>query len=79
MALWSRTLSVTTSCLSPLPKFEYRSGHVRRLPVTQVKVDGPKRARYNRPAAGPFGHGPVTGLCRARFRSIIISTFQKKK
>ena len=35
---------------------------------TQVKVDGPvrprngpKRARYNGPVMGPFGHGPVTG------------------
>ena len=36
MAVWSKVLPLTAmaSCLSPLPGFESRPGHVRKLPVT---------------------------------------------
>ena len=34
MAVWSKALPLTASCLSPLPGFESKSGCVRRLPVT---------------------------------------------
>ena len=38
MAVWSEVVPLTASCLSPLPRFIFRSGHVRRLPVTLGKV-----------------------------------------
>ena len=34
MAVWSKVSPVTACCLSPLPGFESRPGHVRKLPVT---------------------------------------------
>ena len=34
MALWSMTLLLTASCLSPLSGFESHHGHVRKLQVT---------------------------------------------
>ena len=34
MAVWSKAPPLTARCLSPLPGFEYRPGHVRKLPVT---------------------------------------------
>ena len=40
MAVWSKALPLTAvaSCLSPLPGFESRPGHVRKLPVTLGKA-----------------------------------------
>ena len=38
MAMWSKALPLTDSCLSPLPMFEFRSGQVRKLPVTWGKM-----------------------------------------
>ena len=35
---WSKELPLTASCLSPLPGFESRPGHVRRLPRTRGKM-----------------------------------------
>ena len=34
VALWSKALPQTASCLSALPGFEFRPGHVRKLLVT---------------------------------------------
>ena len=34
MAVWSKALPLTASSLSPLPGFEFRPGHVRKLSVT---------------------------------------------
>ena len=34
MGVWSKVLSLTASCLSPLPSSESQLGHVRKLPVT---------------------------------------------
>ena len=34
MAVWSKVLPLTASCLSLLIEFEYHSGYVRKLPVT---------------------------------------------
>ena len=34
MAVWSKVPPLTARCLSPLPVFETRPGHVRKLPVT---------------------------------------------
>ena len=34
MAMWSKALPLTASCLSPLQGFESRLGHERILPVT---------------------------------------------
>ena len=31
MAVWSKALQLTASCLAPLPGFEYYLGHVRKL------------------------------------------------
>ena len=31
---WSKVLPLTASGLSPLPGYEFRQGHVRKLPVT---------------------------------------------
>ena len=39
MAVWSRALTLTASCLSPLSGFEYRPGHVRKLPVILCKAE----------------------------------------
>ena len=33
-AVWSKAPPLTARCLSPLPGFEYRPGHVKKLPVT---------------------------------------------
>ena len=33
-AVWSKAPPLTARCLSPLPGFESRRGHVRELPVT---------------------------------------------
>ena len=33
-AVWSKAPPLTARCLSPLPGFESRPGHVRKLPVT---------------------------------------------
>ena len=33
-AVWSKAPPLTAHCLSPLPGFESRPGHVRELPVT---------------------------------------------
>ena len=33
-AVWSKAPPLTVRCLSPLPGFESRRGHVRKLPVT---------------------------------------------
>ena len=38
MAVWSKILQLTASCLSPLPGFEPQSGQVRKLPVTWGKA-----------------------------------------
>ena len=32
-AVWPKASSLTARCLSPLPGFESRPGHVRKLPV----------------------------------------------
>ena len=34
MAVWSKAPPLITHCLSPLPGYESRPGHVRKLPVT---------------------------------------------
>ena len=34
MAVWSKALPLTSSCLSPLPGSEYCLGHERIMPVT---------------------------------------------
>ena len=34
MAVWSKAPPLTAHCLSPLPGFKSRPGHVRKLPVT---------------------------------------------
>ena len=34
MAVWSEASPLTVRCHSPLPGFESRPGHVRKLPVT---------------------------------------------
>ena len=34
VAVWSKALPLTASCLSPLPQFKSRPGNVRKLPVT---------------------------------------------
>ena len=34
MAVWSKALPLKVSCFSPLPWFESRPGHVKKLPVT---------------------------------------------
>ena len=34
MAVWSKAPPLTARCLSPLPRFEYWPGHVRKLPVS---------------------------------------------
>ena len=34
MAERCRTLPLSAPCLSPLPRFEYQPGHLRKLPVT---------------------------------------------
>ena len=38
MAVLSKVLPLTASCLAPLPGFESRSGQVRKLPVTLGQV-----------------------------------------
>ena len=37
MAVWSKALPLTASCLSPLFGFESHTGHVRKLPVIWVR------------------------------------------
>ena len=34
MAVWSKSVALTASYLSPLHRFECRSGHVRKVPLT---------------------------------------------
>ena len=34
MAMWSKALPLNANTLSPLPVFESRLGHVRKLPMT---------------------------------------------
>ena len=36
--VWSKAPPLTARCLSPLPRFESRPGHVRKLPVTWGKA-----------------------------------------
>ena len=38
MAEWSKALPLAASCLSPLPKFEFRPGQVRKFPVAEVQA-----------------------------------------
>ena len=38
MAVYSKALPLTASCLSTLPGFESHPGHVRKLPVTWGKA-----------------------------------------